>query len=476
MIINSQNNQQANAIHTQTQVSRPQAQPAAQKPQAQTAAVPAARDNSGLSDMAQAVSQGFKNPFGGSITSVGSDDSSNGGASSNPTASSGSGSSMQDAINAMLGLNDGLLPNSGSDYPGISYPGSSNYPGSFTPTLPTQTEDNPYHTGNDGDYYNPHHEGPQQPNWWENGSATTIPGTNPADGTPAEKDPSEMTPYERFQSYDYDTQDLIIERMTENQCGYEDVIVVGNNKGADKIHVSQGDNGGLVVDINGEKTNYTAEEAKRLVIAGGEGCDLIEVDPNVTNNMAISGGAGRDTIQGGAGNDDLRGGDGNDNIYGMGGDDKIYGGRGENILYGGSGHDHYVLDDRDGRNDRIKVDSRMDMRLDSIEHIENNDALMKDTQNIVSRYVNANANGDAFTSVQMMAKYAGLMRNSDCDDDYRNVLCQVYSDVLQSQNNGTLTNSALMAQLAQVNEAAKLSGDYTQLIALVDGALKQQGI
>ena len=168
--------------------------------------------------------------------------------------------------------------------------------------------------------------------------------------------------------------------------------LVQGTDGSDKINVTPGEDGGIVVDINGEKTAYTKSEARTLIIDGGKGSDTITVDERVTNALHLTGGEGDDyiiagsgndviydsygsnTINGGAGNDVivahgldagpregyinrleggagndyleggngsdyLDGGEGNDTLYGLGGNDVLHGGAGKDYLDGGQGQD-----------------------------------------------------------------------------------------------------------------------------------------
>ena len=102
----------------------------------------------------------------------------------------------------------------------------------------------------------------------------------------------------------------------------------------------------IKITINGKVYNYTAEEAKYLVIDGGKGNDQIRADYDVTQNLNIFGGAGDDTIEGSQGNDLIYGGAGDDHIFGYEGNDTINGGAGEDWLFGDVGND--MIDGGDG--------------------------------------------------------------------------------------------------------------------------------
>ncbi len=159
----------------------------------------------------------------------------------------------------------------------------------------------------------------------------------------------------------------------------EQVAVLKGSEGDDQIRISQRQDGGLDVSVNGKVQSFSNEQAAKLIIDGGEGNDTIIADKNVTANLLITGGKGDDTITGGSGNDFiidsygrntikgqsgndsiissgldlpsvsssdsafsggiLLGGDGNDYIEGSLGNDFIDGGAGNNVLYGLDGND-----------------------------------------------------------------------------------------------------------------------------------------
>ncbi len=131
------------------------------------------------------------------------------------------------------------------------------------------------------------------------------------------------------------------QQMAEELGINEDSILVISCSGKDdKIDVTSKPNDSVVVSINGREYTYTAEEASRLIIDGGEGNDEITIDKGVTQNMYVLGGDGDDTIKGGSGNDRLYGGAGDDYIRGGDGDDRIFGGEGNDKLKGSSGKDY----------------------------------------------------------------------------------------------------------------------------------------
>ncbi len=130
--------------------------------------------------------------------------------------------------------------------------------------------------------------------------------------------------------------------------GPEAIIVLAASEKDDDIHISQGENEGIVVSVNGEEYKYTKDEARMLIIDAGSGNDIITVDENVKNPLYMTGGKGDDRIQGGSGDDIIVDNYGANYIDGGAGDDEIiahgYANSGEgyadNIIKGGAGNDY----------------------------------------------------------------------------------------------------------------------------------------
>ena len=127
------------------------------------------------------------------------------------------------------------------------------------------------------------------------------------------------------------------------------VFTTGNSD--DQVKVTQGENGQLRFDVNGEEYDVTLAQGQQLTVRTGDGNDNIEIDSSVSVNFIIEAGAGEDTIQGGGGNDRIDAGEGNDivnagngfnYVFGGSGDDSITGGDESNTLYGGDGNDSIV--------------------------------------------------------------------------------------------------------------------------------------
>ena len=122
-------------------------------------------------------------------------------------------------------------------------------------------------------------------------------------------------------------------------CFGDDKIRIEGTKGDDLILVKPGQNGDVIVSVNGDEVIYDSKNANRLAIHGGKGNDTILVDKEVTADLCLYGGDGDDTIQGGSGRDYIEGGHGNDKINGGAGNDVIYGGKGNDYIEGGEGND-----------------------------------------------------------------------------------------------------------------------------------------
>ncbi|MBL8339773.1 MAG: calcium-binding protein, partial [Rhodoferax sp.] len=130
---------------------------------------------------------------------------------------------------------------------------------------------------------------------------------------------------------------------------------------------------GTLQDVEPGQPRHAA--VTRIVANGGNGNDVIDIDPGVLDPVELMGGSGEDIllagggaafIQGGAGKDvikgsstddrlygysesgsgddgapdDIQGRGGNDQLYGQGGADQLDGGEGNDSLYGGVGKDN----------------------------------------------------------------------------------------------------------------------------------------
>lgn len=117
-------------------------------------------------------------------------------------------------------------------------------------------------------------------------------------------------------------------------------VIIDAGAGNDRINVTNDPTtGGVTVEVNGARRTFTGTDANNLVIRAGDGNDRIAVDSNVTVNLTLEGGDGRDRITGGGGNDTIRGGAGNDTITGGTGNDRLYGGIGDGNFSAQDGDD-----------------------------------------------------------------------------------------------------------------------------------------
>jgi len=104
------------------------------------------------------------------------------------------------------------------------------------------------------------------------------------------------------------------------------------------VNVNYNCDGTATVTVDGQKFEFSAEQAKNLKVYGGSGDDQIDVtgEAPADAQLTLNGGAGNDFIEGGSGSEDISGGSGEDSIYGGGGDDSITGGSGNDYINTGS--------------------------------------------------------------------------------------------------------------------------------------------
>ncbi len=88
----------------------------------------------------------------------------------------------------------------------------------------------------------------------------------------------------------------------------------------------------------GQVTFSLPPETTNLELDGGPGNNWIQVDPAVTQNVILYGGAGNNTLMAGSGSDTLVAGPGSSVLYGGTGDDVLYGGNipGQDVPTGGA--------------------------------------------------------------------------------------------------------------------------------------------
>ena len=133
--------------------------------------------------------------------------------------------------------------------------------------------------------------------------------------------------------------------------------LVVNGTSADNLIEVRGTTGDLQILIDGFDHGLFSQPTGQLVVNALGGNDEIRLQPFVSANTTLNGGAGDDVIRGGAGIDTIFGGTGNDLVFarggndiisgqggndrisGMDGNDTIDGGSGANTLTGGNGND-----------------------------------------------------------------------------------------------------------------------------------------
>ena len=128
------------------------------------------------------------------------------------------------------------------------------------------------------------------------------------------------------------------------------VLTVTGTEQADNIRLRvDGEN--LVVNEDGQQTNFLLADVTSIVVDGLGGDDRIKISQRVTIAATVNGGEGNDRIKGGAGDDTLNGDAGDDHIHGRRGNDTINGGEGNDYLKGECGDD--IINGGEG-DDRIR--------------------------------------------------------------------------------------------------------------------------
>ncbi|MGM9991644.1 MAG: M91 family zinc metallopeptidase [Candidatus Bruticola sp.] len=120
--------------------------------------------------------------------------------------------------------------------------------------------------------------------------------------------------------------DILARRLVGKRGDPSEVTILTATKGNDQITVSPDKNGGITVDINGDKNSFTSTEAKKLVIDASDGNDKIIVQEEVRVPLFITGGKGHDFIEGGSGDDTIIDNYGQNEIHGQRGNDTIIAG------------------------------------------------------------------------------------------------------------------------------------------------------
>src|SRR5262249_37326080 len=105
-------------------------------------------------------------------------------------------------------------------------------------------------------------------------------------------------------------------------------VVVHGSPNADVVTVALDYSNRVALVANGLYQTFDRSAVQAVTVAGSDGNDVITVDPRLTVNALLRGGAGNDVIFSGSGNDLVLGDDGNDTLVNLGGADVLIGGRG----------------------------------------------------------------------------------------------------------------------------------------------------
>ena len=109
----------------------------------------------------------------------------------------------------------------------------------------------------------------------------------------------------------------------DEAAAFDKLTVLRASEADNKIQISAAEDGGIIVDIDGEELSFTKSEARYLIIDGGDGNDTIEADENLRQALYVVGGKGDDRISTGAGSDFVYDNYGANNISTHAGDDIV---------------------------------------------------------------------------------------------------------------------------------------------------------
>lgn len=131
--------------------------------------------------------------------------------------------------------------------------------------------------------------------------------------------------------------------ITTIDMGGQPALVVTGTPGNDQILITQDQNNNLLISNGQQWSTSLPNTYVQIIVYGKAGNDRITIDPSVTVNCVLYGGAGNDTLIGGAGNDTLYGGSGRDVLAGRTGDDTLVDldAGGGNVFNGGRGRDTF---------------------------------------------------------------------------------------------------------------------------------------
>jgi Ca2+-binding RTX toxin-like protein len=127
------------------------------------------------------------------------------------------------------------------------------------------------------------------------------------------------------------------------------ILQVTGNETGDAITVNTNATGEIVVDINGEATNFNPNDVNQINVDALGGNDRVVINVNKPSRVDL--GAGRDTALGG---------DGIDTFFGGAGDDSVDGNKGNDVANLGDGNDTFTWDPGDG-SDVVEGDAGRDV-------------------------------------------------------------------------------------------------------------------
>ena len=160
----------------------------------------------------------------------------------------------------------------------------------------------------------------------EGGSVSVSEQTTIAD----ESDQESQAPFTMTDASSYedgsDVKELaykMVESRDRAEADLSEISVLKASDANNEIHISKGEDGGIIVNVDGKEKEFSAEEARNLIIDGSDGNDKIIADKDVEADLQIVGGLGNDTITTAKGNDTVYDNYGANNISTKDGSDTI---------------------------------------------------------------------------------------------------------------------------------------------------------
>ncbi len=159
----------------------------------------------------------------------------------------------------------------------------------------------------------------------ENGAVSASDQTAASESTEENEAPFVMTDASSYEEGS-DVKELAYNMVGSRERSEADLSSISVLKASDannEIHISKGKNGGIIVNVDGKEKQFSAKEARNLIIDGSNGDDKIIADKDVEADLQIVGGLGNDTITTAKGNDTVYDNYGANNISTKEGDDTI---------------------------------------------------------------------------------------------------------------------------------------------------------